>query len=87
MRTRVVSWNDAAEMKRVGRERRLGDAQQQRTTDSRTATLGDDALVFFAEAELVDLLLEQEVGVANFFDLHPAQHLANDGFDVLVARW
>ena len=26
--TRVVSWKDAAEMKRVGRQRRLGDAQQ-----------------------------------------------------------
>ncbi len=30
------------------------------------------------------MLLEQEAGVADLFDLHPAKHLANDGFDVLV---
>ena len=82
--TRVVSWKLAAEMKRVGRERRLGDAEQQRTADCRTATFGDDTLVFVAEAELVDLLLEQEVGVAHVLDLHPAQHLPHDGLDVLV---
>ena len=43
-----------------------------------------DTFVFVAEAELVDLLLEQEVGVADFLDLHPAQHLPDDGLDVLV---
>jgi hypothetical protein len=42
-------------------------------------------LVLLAEAEAVHLLLEQEVGVAHFVDAHPAQHLAHDHFDVLVA--
>ena len=68
----------------VGGERRLGDAEEQRTTDCRTATLHEHALVFLVEAEAVDLLLEQEVGVANLLDLHPAEHLADDGLDVLV---
>ena len=40
--------------------------------------------VLFPEAEPIDLLLEQEVGVAHFIDAHPAQHLAHDHFDVLV---
>ena len=47
--------------------------------------LCEHALVLFAEAEAVDLLLEQEVGVAHFVDPHPAQHLPDDDFDVLVA--
>ena len=42
------------------------------------------ALVLLAEAEAVDLLLEQEVGVAHFVDAHPAQHLPHNHFDVLV---
>jgi hypothetical protein len=46
--------------------------------------LRDDAIVFLAEAELVHLLLEEERGVADVFDFHPAHHLADDGFDVLV---
>ena len=65
-------------------ERGLGDAEEQRASDSRTATVGDHAVFLFAEAELIDLLFEQEAGVAGFLDLHPAEHLADDGFDVLV---
>ncbi len=68
----------------VGGERRLGDAEQQRTADGRTAAFHQHALVFGVEAEAVDLLLEQEVGVADLFDLHPTEHLADDRFDVLV---
>ena len=68
----------------VGRERGLGDAEQQRTANGRTSSVGDRAVVLFAEAELVDLLFEQEAGVADFLDLHPAEHLPDDGFDVLV---
>src|SRR5208282_897452 len=47
-------------------------------------TVGDDAIVFLAEAELVHLLLEKERCVANVFDFDPAHHLARDGLDVLV---
>ena len=42
-------------------------------------------LVLFAEAELVDLLFQQELRIAHVFHFHPAHHLANDHFDVLVA--
>ena len=44
----------------------------------------DNTLVLFAEAEAIDLLLEQEVGIAHFVDPHPAKHLTNNHFDVLV---
>ncbi len=44
----------------------------------------DDALVLLLEAELVDLLVDQELGVADLLDLHPAHHLADDDLDVLV---
>src|SRR5262249_57128878 len=69
---------------RVGRERRLGDTEQQRTARRRAAAPGDHAVVLFAEAELVHLLLEKERGIANVFDFDPAHHLTNDGLDVLV---
>ena len=48
------------------------------------ASLGYHSLVLFAEAELVDLLLEQEGRVADFLDLYPTQHLTDDGLDVLI---
>src|ERR1700733_14469900 len=43
---------------RVGRERRLGDAKEQRAARRGAATVFDDLVVLFAEAELVHLLLE-----------------------------
>ena len=70
--------------KGIGRQRGLGDAEEQRATRSGTATFGDDAIVFFTEAELVDLLLEKEGSVADVFDLDPTHHLTRDGLDVLV---
>src|SRR5215471_10343118 len=69
---------------RIGRERRLGDTQEQRSARSGTAAALDGLIVFLAEAELVNLLFEEEVGVTNVFDLDPAHHLARDGLDVLV---
>src|SRR5271165_500575 len=69
---------------RVGGERRLGDTKEQGTARCGAATFGDDAVVFLAEAELVDLFFEEERGIANVFDLDPAHHLARDRFDVLV---
>ena len=44
----------------------------------------DDLLVLALEHVLLDLLVDQEVGVAHLLDAHAAQHLANDGLDVLV---
>src|ERR1700722_2156511 len=69
---------------RVGRERRLGDTEKERTTRRRAASILDHLIVLFAEAELVHLLFEEERRVANVFDLDPAHHLPGDGFDVLV---
>src|SRR6202012_5016663 len=68
----------------IGRERGLGDVQQQRTANRRPATLGNHTLVLFAEAELVDLLFQQERRVSPFLDLHPTQHLPDDGLNVLI---
>src|SRR4029079_118301 len=42
------------------------------------------ALVLVLEAETIDLLFEQKLSVTDFLDLHPAQHLTNNHFDVLV---
>src|SRR5262249_6673619 len=66
-------------------ERGLGDAQQKRASRGRAAAVGDHPLVLFAEAEFIHLLLEQERGVAHVFYLHPAHHLPDDYFNVLVA--
>src|SRR5579872_231370 len=68
----------------VGRERGLGDAEQEGTARGGTATLVDHAIVLLAETELIDLFVQKEPSVANVLDLHPAHHLANDGFDVFV---
>src|SRR5215475_2217523 len=69
---------------RLGRERGLGDAEQQRFGRRGLAVFVLDAGVLVGEAEAVDLLFEQEVGVADVLDPHPAQHLADDHLDVFV---
>src|SRR5260370_14745567 len=69
---------------RIGRQRRLGDPKEKWTARCRAAAIGDDAIVFLAEAELVDLLLEEELCVTDVLDLDPAHHLARDRLDVLV---
>src|SRR5207249_10881923 len=58
---------------RIGRERRLGDAQKQRPAGSGTAAALDGFVVLLAEAEFIHLLFEEEVGIADVFDLDPAQ--------------
>src|SRR6267378_17525 len=70
--------------KRVGRERRLGDAEEQRTARCRAAAILDDLIVFLAEAELVHLLLEEERRVTDVFDFDPAHHLTGNRLDVLI---
>ena len=44
----------------------------------------DHPLVLLEEAELVHLLVDQELGVADILDLHPPHHLPRDDLDVLV---
>src|SRR5712664_349170 len=69
---------------RIGRERGLGDTEEERTARCGAAAIGDDAIVLLAEAELVHLLLKEERGITHVLDLDPAHHLARDGLDVLV---
>src|SRR5215472_5213399 len=70
--------------KRIGRQRRLGDPEQQRPAGSRTAAALDGFVILLAEPEFIHLLLEEEVGIADVFDLDPAHHLPCVHFDVLV---
>src|SRR5688572_2110665 len=69
---------------RFGRQRRLGDAEQQRLRGGRAAAVADDPLVLFHEAELVHLLVDEELGVADVLNAHPPHHLARNHLDVLV---
>mgnify|MGYP003693767193 CR=1 FL=1 len=41
-------------------------------------------LILFIKAPLLDLIADQKFSVADLFDAHAAQHLADDHFDVLV---
>ena len=82
--TRVVSWKLAAEMKLSVESDALVMPRSSERPMAGRAAVHQHALVLRVEAEAVGLLLEQEGGVANLFDLDPAKHLANDGFDVLV---
>ena len=84
MSTRVVSWNDAAEMN----ERVCSDALVMPSSIG-CAVAGVeaefcDALVLVFEIERFHRFPFQEFGVAGFHDLDLLQHLANDHLDVLV---
>ena len=85
MSTRVVSWNDAAEMNDSVESDALVMPSSSGRPVAGLAALRDDPLVLLAELELVHLLFQQERGVAHVLDLHPAHHLADDHLDVLVA--
>src|SRR5688500_683641 len=69
---------------RIRRQRCLGDPQQQRLRRRRTAARLNHPLVLLEEPELIRLLVDQELGVANILDPHPPHHLARDDLDVLV---
>src|SRR6185312_3282942 len=69
---------------RLGRQRRLGDAEQQRLALGRRSALLQHALVLLLEDVTLDLLVDEEVGVADVGDANAAQHLTNDRLDVLV---
>ena len=83
VRTRVVSWKLAAEMKlSVESDALVMPSSSGRPRAGRPPSR--HALVLFAEAEAIDLLFEQEVRIAHFVDPHPAKHLTDNHFDVLV---
>src|SRR5690242_7576949 len=69
---------------RLGRQRRLGDAQKDRLVLRPALVARGGPAVLFHEAGAVDLLAAQIARVAGFAHFDLAQHLANDRFDVLV---
>ena len=62
----------------------LGDAEQQGLAGGGLAAILERLLVDLLEPVLVDLLLDDERGVAHVGDQDPAHHLADDDLDVLV---
>ena len=84
VRTRVVSWKQAAEMKQSVESEALVMPSSSGRPMAGRPPLAMALLVLLTEAELVDLLFEQERGVADFLDLYPTEHLPDDGLDVLV---
>ena len=74
--TRVVSWNDAAEMNdSVDNDALVIPSSTGRPFAGRLA-FADDPLVLLAEPELVDHVLDEELRVAHVFNLH---HSASSG--------
>ena len=84
VRTRVVSWNDAAEMNE--RVCRLALVMPSSTGVPTAGFLPSEVTASLAasRSDRVDLLADQEVGVAGVDDVDLLQHLAHDHFDVLV---
>ena len=68
----------------VGRQRRLGDTQQQVGVGSRDFSLGQQGIVGVVDLAAFDLFAGNVAGIARVFDHNTAQHLAHDHFDVLV---
>src|SRR3954468_6454451 len=82
--TRVVSWNEAAEMKLSVDSGRLGDAEEERGAVGGFAAAVHHFLVLFHEAETIDLLVDEEVRIADAGHADGTEHLAADHFDVLI---
>ena len=87
VRTRVVSWKLAAEMKLSVESDALGDAEKEGAADGGTSAGHEHLLVFGVEAEAVRLLVDEEAGVAYLFDFDPAEHLPDDGSRCACPRW
>ena len=64
-------------MKRLRRERGFGDAEEEGHAVGGLAAAVHDLLVLFHEAEAIDLLVDEEVGVADARDAHDCG--ASDG--------
>ena len=84
VRTRVVSWKDAAEMKLSVSSEALVMPSSTGVASAGLPPCFDDRRVLPLEIELVDLVAPEKRGVARIGDLHLAQHLADDDLDVLV---
>src|SRR6187431_1240598 len=68
----------------LGRERRLRDAEEHGLRDGGLTTAFHHASVVAFEHVFLDLFVDEEVGVTDLLDTNAAEHLAHDGFDVLV---
>jgi hypothetical protein len=69
---------------RVGRQRRLGDAEQHVLERRRLLVLAGLLVVLVQQVRALDLLALDEARVARLGDLHAAEHLPHDHLDVLV---
>ena len=82
--TRVVSWNEAAEMKELVCRLALVMPCSTGGAVRQAQPLGLGLGVARVELDAVDLLADQEGGLAGILDLDLLQHLADDHLDVLV---
>ena len=84
VKTRVVSWKDAADSHESVASDAFGDTHQHRATRCGLAALADDRTVGRLELDALHQRTGQELRRARLDDLHAAQHLAHDRLDVLV---
>ena len=84
VRTRVVSWNEAAEMKDGVCSEALVMPSRTGVAGSRLLALLLQALVQLRELDPVDMVARDVAAVAGLDDLDLLQHLADDHLDVLV---
>ncbi|MCB9958360.1 MAG: hypothetical protein H6843_07135 [Rhodospirillaceae bacterium] len=85
VRTRVVSWNEAAEMNDLGLQAGLGDALQHRLALGRAQPSSASVFSFSAsKSSRSTCSPTRKVVSPGVGDLDLLQHLANDHLDVLV---
>src|SRR5471032_2851790 len=72
--------------KRIGRQRCLGNTQQNVFIGGRNLITGFHQVVLIQQFRTLNLLANDIVGVAGIDDLYATQHLTHDHFDVLVVN-
>ena len=86
VRTRVVSWNDAAEMKLSVSSEALVIPSNTGVASAGLPPCSTTRCVLFFELEFIDLITPEQRRIARIGDLHFAQHLAHDDLDVFVVN-
>src|SRR5476651_2702193 len=69
---------------RFGRQRRLGDTQQNARELGNELVVASQTLVLYQNVSQLHLVALDEGGIAGFSDFNFTQHLTQDGLDVLV---
>jgi hypothetical protein len=82
--TLVVSWNDAAEMKLSVLREALVIPRINGSAVAGLPPAGHHGLIGVVETDTIDLLFDDEIGVADIDDLNAPHHLAHDHLDMLV---